>query len=72
MVFKINSCGLRPTADQKMRDATDASQLLKSLTQENKPLNLNDQQKKAADEGLEDVAKVLGQDLGEWRAQLGL
>ena len=55
-----------------MRDATDASQLLKSLTQENKPLNLNDQQKKAADEGLEDVAKVLGQDLGEWRAQLGL
>lgn len=37
LVYKINSCGIRPTPDQKMRDATDAAELLKLFDKENHP-----------------------------------
>ena len=69
--FKINCCGLRPTQAKKLRDASDALALLSSLAQHG-PLSLNETQKKAALDGLNDVVAQTGRDSPWWKQQLGL
>lgn len=55
---------------QKERDATDAAVLLRLITSKG-PLELNEKQKEAANEGLGDVVKVLGTGtVDDWKKKL--
>ena len=71
LVFKINSCGLRPTGAKKTRDAADALVLLTRLSQ-NGPLTLTTNQKNVATQGLKDVVQWGGKDENWWKGNLGL
>lgn len=71
LVFKINSCGLRPTGSKKTRDAADAVVLLTRLSH-NGPLTLTTNQKNATTQGLKDVVQWSGRDEGWWKSKLGL
>ncbi|PMB67534.1 hypothetical protein BM221_007204 [Beauveria bassiana] len=72
LVFKINCCGLRPTAVKKIRDANDARTLLEDI-RSHRSISLSPPQKNAVLAGLEDVVKLTrGGDMAWWKSQLGL
>ncbi|BDD57881.1 hypothetical protein MAP00_003206 [Monascus purpureus] len=71
LVFKINSCGLRPTPAKKIRDARDALSLLDDLRSKG-PLILSPLQKAAVLQGLDDVAQLSGKDKDWWQSALAL
>ncbi|PLN82443.1 hypothetical protein BDW42DRAFT_193060 [Aspergillus taichungensis] len=69
LVFKINSCGLRPTLAKKLRDATDARFLADHLTSSG-PLVLSATQKNAVLQGLGDVVQLSEKDESWWKSKL--
>ncbi|KAJ5776728.1 uncharacterized protein N7511_001739 [Penicillium nucicola] len=71
LIFKINSCGLRPTPGKKLRDATDASELLEDLSTKG-PIVLSVSQKNVILQCLDDVARMSGRDKAWWIAKLAL
>ncbi|KAE8148911.1 hypothetical protein BDV25DRAFT_10228 [Aspergillus avenaceus] len=71
LVFKINSCGLRPTPAKKLRDATDARSLAEDLGSRG-PIILTPVQKTAVLQGLEDVAQLSRKDQAWWKEKLAL
>lgn len=71
LVFKINSCGLRPTPAKKLRDATDARSLAEDLGSRG-PIILTPVQKTAVLRGLEDVAQLSRKDQAWWKEKLAL
>lgn len=75
LVFKIHSCGLRAEFLKKKRDALDATVLLDRLTSDG-PLKLDDEQKRHAEGGLQDMFAVLGitndGDINVWKKKLGM
>ncbi|CEL01170.1 hypothetical protein ASPCAL00759 [Aspergillus calidoustus] len=71
LVFKINSCGLRPTPAKKLRDATDARSLADDLSSRG-PIVLSSTQKRAVLQGLDDVVRLSGKDLTWWKTKLAL
>ncbi|KAJ5102016.1 hypothetical protein NUU61_004238 [Penicillium alfredii] len=71
LVFKINSCGLRPTAGKKIRDANDAVEVTEHLSSKG-PIVLSSFQKNAVLQGLNDAIQLSGHDRAWWMAKLGL
>ncbi|KAJ5902768.1 hypothetical protein N7495_003296 [Penicillium taxi] len=71
LIFKINSCGLRPTPGKKLRDATDALELLEDLSSKG-PIVLSVSQKNVILQCLDDVARTSGRDKAWWIAKLAL
>ncbi|KAJ5651628.1 uncharacterized protein N7484_005351 [Penicillium longicatenatum] len=72
LIFKINSCGLRPTPGKKLRDATDdALELLEDLNSKG-PIVLSVSQKNVILQCLDDVARMSGKDKAWWIAKLAL
>lgn len=71
LVFKINSCGLRPTPAKKLRDATDARSIADDLSSKG-PIVLSSIQKGAVSEGLDDVAQFSGVDKTWWKTKLAI
>lgn len=71
LVFKINSCGLRPTQGKKLRDATDALELIEDLNSKGS-IVLSVSQKNAVTQCLDDLARVSGKDKAWWIAKLAL
>lgn len=71
LVFKINSCGLRPTAGKKIRDANDAMELTEHLSSKG-PIILSSFQKNAVLQGLNDVVQLSARDKAWWIAKLAL
>lgn len=71
LVFKINSCGLRPSAGKKIREANDAPELTEHLSSKG-PIILPSFQKDAVLQRLNDVVQVSAQDKAWWMAKLAL
>lgn len=71
LVFKINSCGLRPTAGKKIRDANDAVELTEHLSSKG-PIILSSFQKNAVLQGLNDAIQLSGRNKAWWTAKLAL
>jgi hypothetical protein len=71
LIFKINSCGLRPTPGKKLRDATDALEILEDLSSKG-PIVLSVSQKNVILQCLDDVARMSGRDKAWWIAKLAL
>ncbi|KAB8067348.1 hypothetical protein BDV29DRAFT_92519 [Aspergillus leporis] len=71
LVFKINSCGLRPTPAKKLRDATDARSLANDLSSKG-PIVLSQTQRNAVLQGLDDVVRLSGKDQTWWKTKLAL
>ncbi|PYI31702.1 hypothetical protein BP00DRAFT_446315 [Aspergillus indologenus CBS 114.80] len=71
LVFKINSCGLRPTHAKKVRDAADAVSLAEHLDSRG-PVVLSPSQKTVVLQGLSDLVQVSVQDETWWKAILSL
>ena len=71
LVFKVNSCGLRPTPAKKLRDATDARTLAEDLGSKG-PISLSLTQKDAVLNGLDDVVQLSRKDKTWWASRLGL
>ncbi|PLB37792.1 uncharacterized protein BDW47DRAFT_106372 [Aspergillus candidus] len=74
LVFKINSCGLRPTAVKKMRDVRDARTLVDDLCARSsgRGIVLSEEQKSAVLQGLDDVVALSRREWGWWAGRLGL
>ena len=71
LVFKINSCGLRPTQGKKLRDATDALELTEDLSSKGRVV-LSASQKNTVLQCLDDIARVSGKEKAWWIAKLAL
>ncbi|KAE8371069.1 hypothetical protein BDV26DRAFT_149522 [Aspergillus bertholletiae] len=71
LIFKINSCGLRPTPAKKLRDATDARSLADDLSSKGL-IVLSSTQKSAVLQGLDDVVRLSGKDRAWWKSKLAL
>ncbi|KAK2762065.1 hypothetical protein FQN54_001072 [Arachnomyces sp. PD_36] len=71
VAFKINSCGLRPTPEKKLRDASDAAYLLRKLSQ-NGPVTLSVDQKNAVLQGLNDAIQLTPMPPTWWKETMGL
>ncbi|KAL2867592.1 uncharacterized protein BJX67DRAFT_387830 [Aspergillus lucknowensis] len=71
LVFKINSCGLRPTAGKKIRDANDVMELTEHLSSQG-PIMLSSLQKDVVRQGLNDVVQLSARDRAWWMAKLAL
>jgi hypothetical protein len=71
LVFKINSCGLRPTPAKKLRDAADARTLAEDLSSKG-PIFLSSIQMDAVLKGLDDVVQLSRKDKAWWVTKLNL
>ncbi|WEW61748.1 hypothetical protein PRK78_007242 [Emydomyces testavorans] len=71
LALKINTCGLRPTATKKTRDARDALALALRISQQG-PVTLNQAQRAAILQGIEDVGALSGRDVNWWKSILNL
>ncbi|KAJ5981136.1 hypothetical protein N7481_008434 [Penicillium waksmanii] len=71
LVFKINSCGLRPTQGKKLRYVTDALELTEDLSSKG-TIVLSAVQKNAVLQCLDDMAQMTGKDKTWWIAKLAL
>ena len=71
LAMKVSSCGLRPTEDKKLRDATDALNLAIALsTSGSVPLNVA--QRTAIQQGLDAVMIRTGTGYAWWNSRLSL
>ncbi|RAL09878.1 uncharacterized protein BO97DRAFT_472175 [Aspergillus homomorphus CBS 101889] len=71
LVFKIYSCGMRPTTAKKNCDASDAERILRDLSLKG-PIVLSPVQKTAVSKGLDDLATYSRKHKTWWLAKLGM
>ncbi|QSS49243.1 hypothetical protein I7I53_09548 [Histoplasma capsulatum var. duboisii H88] len=71
LALKINTCGMRPTAAKKSRDAQDALAVAEMLLKHG-PIVLTHDQKEAVRVGIEDVGALSGRDSSWWTSALQL
>ncbi|KIX02795.1 uncharacterized protein Z518_08737 [Rhinocladiella mackenziei CBS 650.93] len=71
VVFKMNSCGLRPQTSKKRTDAADAQALLEKLTVQ-ASLKLTNAQKAIVEPSVDDVVAHGTKTMMWWREHLGL
>ncbi|KAL2374933.1 hypothetical protein RJ035_003381 [Blastomyces gilchristii] len=71
LALKINTCGMRPTAAKKSRDAQDALTVAEMLLKHG-PIVLTHDQKEAVRVGIEDVGALSGRHSSWWTSALQL
>jgi hypothetical protein len=71
IVFKMGSCGMRPTKEKSMVDADDARMLVELATR-NGPLGISSDLRKMVEPRIEDVVNNGSESVEWWRAKLGL
>ncbi|KAF7164867.1 hypothetical protein CNMCM5623_009294 [Aspergillus felis] len=71
LVYKINSCGMRPTADKRKQDAEDAQELVNILSWQG-TITLDDSQKQAVLSGLDEMLEYSRESRQWWESALGL
>ncbi|GFF79038.1 hypothetical protein IFM61606_06084 [Aspergillus udagawae] len=71
LVYKINSCSMRPTADKRYQDARDA-QVLANIQSWQGTITLDDSQKQAVLSGLDEMSEYSRESRQWWESALGL
>jgi hypothetical protein len=71
LVYKINSCSMRPTDDKRYQDARDAQVLVKILSWQG-TITLDDLQKQAVLSGLDEMLEYSRESRQWWESALGL
>ncbi|GFF26107.1 hypothetical protein IFM58399_01294 [Aspergillus lentulus] len=71
LVYKINSCGMRPTPEKQKQDAEDAQELVNILSSPG-TITLDDSQKQAVVSGLDEMLEYSEEDRDWWESALGL
>ncbi|GFF45340.1 hypothetical protein CNMCM6936_001671 [Aspergillus lentulus] len=71
LVYKINSCGMRPTPEKQKQDAEDAQELVNILSSQG-TITLDDSKKQAVVSGLDEMLEYFEEDRDWWESALGL